>query len=62
VVAFEQGAPDWCADVPVVPDDGVQRQQALDLAGPEPGGDAAVVALEAELVLEGPVDGRDLLA
>lgn len=30
--------------------------------GPEPGGDAGVVAFQAELVLQGPDDGFDALA
>src|SRR5262245_13500763 len=51
VVVRDQGALDGRADLPVAPDDGVERQQALDIAGPQAGGDAAAVAFEAELVL-----------
>jgi hypothetical protein len=36
-----------------VPDRGVECQEALDDPGPQPGGDAAAVAFEAELVLRG---------
>src|SRR6266853_5455446 len=61
VVVGDQGALDRCADYPVVPDAGVKRKQALDDAGPEPGGDAAAMALEAELVLQRPDDPLDPL-
>ena len=39
--------------MPVVPDGGVERKQALHDAGPQPSGDAAAVAFQAELVLRG---------
>jgi hypothetical protein len=53
VVVGDQGALDWRADQPVVPDAGVEREQPLHDAGPQPGGDAAAVAFESELVLRG---------
>lgn len=37
------------ADLPVEPDGGVEREQALGDARPEPGGARAAVAFEAEL-------------
>jgi len=50
------------ADGPVVPDGGVEGQEALDDPGPQARRDAAAVAAAAELALEGP-DGRlDALA
>jgi hypothetical protein len=45
-----------------VPDRGVEREQALDDAGPQAGGDAAAVPFEAELVLQRPDDRLDPLA
>jgi hypothetical protein len=57
VIVGDQGSLDWCAGGPVVPDDGVEREQPLDYAGPQPGGDAAAVALRFELAIEGPDDG-----
>src|SRR6266536_3982367 len=62
VVVGDQGSLDGCADIPVVPDAGVEREQALDDPGPQAGGDAAAVAFEAELVLQGPDDRLDPLA
>src|SRR5262245_30503195 len=62
VVVRDQGALDGRADLPVAPDDGVERQQALDIAGPQACGDAAAVAFEAELVFEGPDDRLNALA
>ena len=50
MVVRGQRALDGRADLPVVPDDGVEPGQALGDAGPEPGGGAAAVAFEAELV------------
>ena len=61
MVVGDQGALDRGADLPVEPDGGVERQQALDDPRPEPGRDAAAVAFEAELVLQGPDDGLDAL-
>ncbi len=61
VVVGDQGPLDRCADHPVVPDAGVEREQPLDDPGPQPGGDAAAVAFEAELVLQGPDDRLDPL-
>jgi hypothetical protein len=52
VVVGDQGALDWCADHPVVPDAGVEGQQALHGPGPQPGGDPAAVAFKAELVFQ----------
>jgi hypothetical protein len=49
------------ADLPVVPDDGVEGEEPLDHAGPEPGGGPAAVALEAELALQDPDDRLDPL-
>jgi hypothetical protein len=45
-----------------VPDAGVEGEEPLDDAGPESCGDAAAVAFEAELVLQGSDDGLDPLA
>ena len=50
MVVRGQRALDGRADLAVVPDDGVEPEQALGDAGPEPGGGAAAVAFEAELV------------
>src|SRR5450755_4506134 len=62
VIVGDQGALDWRADGPVVPDDGVESQQALDDTGPQPGGYPAAVVFQAELVLQGPDDRLDALA
>ena len=59
VVVCDEGALDGCADLPVVPDGGVEREQPLDDPGPQPGGDPAAVALEAELVFQRPDDRLD---
>src|SRR5215831_16931051 len=56
MIVRDQRALEGRADLPVVPDDGVEREQALGDAGPEPGGGAAAVAFEAELVFR--VDDR----
>jgi hypothetical protein len=61
VVVGDQEALDWCADGPVVPDRRVEGEQALDDAGPQPGGDSAAVAFETELVLQRPDDRLDPL-
>src|SRR6266511_3041563 len=61
VVVGDQGTLDRRADVPVVPDGGVERQEPLDDPGPQPGGDTAAVAFQAELVLERPDDRLDAL-
>src|SRR6266566_1529201 len=53
VVVGDQGSFDGRSDHPVVPDAGVEREQPLDDPGPQPGGDAAAVVFEAELVLRG---------
>jgi hypothetical protein len=52
VVVGDQGALDGCAYEPVVPYAGVEREEPLDDAGPQPGGTAAAVAFGAELVLQ----------
>src|SRR6266702_8916239 len=62
VVVGDQGALDRCSDHAVVPDGGVEREQPLDDPCPQPGGDPAAVAFEAELVLEGPDDRLGALA
>jgi hypothetical protein len=56
MIVGDQGALDGCADLPVVPDDRVEGEQALYDACPQPGGDASAVAFEAELVLQRPDD------
>jgi len=56
VIVGDQGSLDRGADHPVVPDAGVEREQPLHDAGPQPGGDAAAVAFEAELVFQRPDD------
>jgi hypothetical protein len=61
MVVGDQGALDWRADHPVVPDAGVEREQPLHDPGPQPGGDPAAVAFGAELVLQGPDDRLDPL-
>jgi hypothetical protein len=53
VVIGDQGSFDGRADHPVVPDDGVEGEQPLDGAGPQPGRDASAVAFEAQLILRG---------
>jgi hypothetical protein len=53
VIVRDQGALDRRADLSVVPDRGVEREQPLDDPRPQPGGDPAAVAFEAELVLRG---------
>ena len=62
MVVGDQGSLDGGADLPVVPDAGVEGGEPLDDAGPGSCGDAAAVAFEAELVLQGPDDGLDALA
>ena len=57
VVVCDQGALDRRSYLPVVPDGGVERQQALHDPGPQSGGDPAAVAFQAELVLQRPDDG-----
>jgi hypothetical protein len=62
VIVCDEGALDRRAGLPVVPDAGVEREQALEDAGPQACGDAAAVVFEAELVLQCPDDGLDALA
>ena len=62
MVVGGQGSLDGGADLPVVPDAGVEGEEPLDDAGPEPCGDAAAVAFEAELAFQGPDDGLDALS
>src|SRR5512132_4571444 len=61
VVVGDQGALDWGVDLAVEPDRGVEGEQALHHARPQPGRDPATWAVQAELVLEGPDDGLDPL-
>ena len=61
MIIGDEGALDRGADLPVEPDDGVESEQALHDAGPQPGGCPAAVAFEAELVLQGPDDRLDAL-
>jgi hypothetical protein len=61
MIVGDQGALDGCADLPVVPDAGVEGEQALDDTCPQPGGDAAAVAFEAELEFQRPDDRLDSL-
>jgi hypothetical protein len=49
VIVGGQGSFDARAGLPVVPDRGVEGEQALEDPGAEPGRDAAAVALQAEL-------------
>src|SRR6266511_1449776 len=62
VIVSDQGPLDRCADLPVVPDGGVEGEQPLDDAGPQPGGAAAAVAFQPELVLQRPDDRLHPLA
>ena len=62
VVVGDQGALGWGTDLPVEPDRGVERQQALHHPRPQPGGHASAVLLQAELVLQGPDDRLHALA
>jgi hypothetical protein len=62
VIVGDQRSFDLCADLPVVPDRGVEREQPLDDADPQPGGDPSAVVFQAELVLQGPDDRFDPLA
>ena len=50
MVVGDQGSLDGGADLPVVPDAGVEGEEPLDDAGPESCGDAAAVAFEAGLM------------
>jgi hypothetical protein len=52
VVVGDQGALGRGADLPVEPDRGVESEQALHDARPQPGRDATAVPVQAELVLE----------
>src|SRR6266849_2734551 len=61
VLVGDEGALDRCSDLPVVPDGGVEGEQPLHDAGPQPGGDAAAVAFEPQLVLQRPDDRLDAL-
>src|SRR5260370_38255903 len=54
VVIGDQGTLDWGADLPVEPDGGVEREEALDDACPQPWRDPAAVSFQATLVLQGP--------
>ena len=56
VVISDQGTLDWGADLPVEPDGGVECEEALDDACPQPRGDPAAVSFQAKLVLQGPDD------
>src|SRR5713101_4114608 len=62
VVIADQGTLDWGADLPVEPDGGVEREEALDDACPQPWRDPAAVSFQAKLVLQGPNDRLDALA
>src|SRR6266852_3129811 len=61
VVVRDQRALDRYSYLPVEPDRGVEREQPRHDPGPQPGGDAAAVAFEAELVLQRPDDPLDAL-
>ncbi|MEV5892850.1 hypothetical protein AB0L76_25965 [Nonomuraea fuscirosea] len=61
VIVGDQGSFHRCADLPVVPDDGVEGEDALADARPEAVGVAGIVAFEAELVLQRPDDRFDAL-
>jgi hypothetical protein len=62
VVVGDEGAFDWCAGVPVVPDGGGEGQEPGGDAGVDPGEGAAAVVFEGELPFEGVDDGFDPLA
>src|SRR5213078_1573359 len=62
VVVGDQGALDGRAELPVEPDDGVEGEQALHDADPQPRGDAAAVPVQAELVFQRPDDRLHPLA
>src|SRR5215467_1231516 len=62
VIVGDQRPFDGYADLPVVPDGGVERQEALHDPGPQSGGNSAAVAFEAELVFQRPDDRLDTLA
>src|SRR5260370_42135425 len=62
VVIGDQGTLDWGADLPVEPDGGVEREEALEDACPQPGRDPAAVSFQAKLVLQGANDRLDALA
>ena len=61
VIVRDEGTLDRRADLPVVPDAGVEGEQPLHDAGPQARTPAAV-AFEAELVLQRPDDRLDALA
>src|ERR1039458_3723989 len=56
VIVGDQGWLDRRARQPVVPDRGVEREQALDHAGPQPGGYPAAMVLGTGLALQRPDD------
>jgi hypothetical protein len=59
VVVGDQGTLDRRADLPVEPDHGVEGEQALHHASPQPCRDAAAGMAQAQLVLERPDDRLD---
>jgi hypothetical protein len=61
VVVGDQGTLGRGADLPVEPDRGVEREQALHDTRPQPGWDPAARAVQAELVLQRPDDRLDPL-
>src|SRR6266545_6093417 len=62
VVVGDQGTLDRGADLPVEPDRGVEGEQPLHHARPQPAGDTATRAVQAELVLQRPDDRLHTLA
>jgi hypothetical protein len=62
MIVSDQGAFDRCADGPVVPDGGVEGEEALHDTRPQSGWDASAVVFQAKLVLQGPDDRLDALA
>src|SRR5215211_5238360 len=62
MVVGDQGALGSGADLPVEPDGSVEGEQALEDTGPQPRGDAAAMAVQAELVLQRPDDRLHPLA
>jgi hypothetical protein len=62
MIVGDQGAFDGGVDGPVVPDHGVEGEEALHDSGPQSLWDTPVVLFEAELVFQGPDDRLDALA
>ena len=61
MIVGDRGSFDRVSDLPVEPDDGVEREQALHDPRPQPAGNPAAVPFQAKLVLQRPDDRLDAL-